>query len=124
MSHTQVLQEFKRVLISFLDELIEQFPQEGDLVMARIFINDQVPISEVMTTFIHRLLPVKEKVSRRDVNFFLGDGAMSIFQNLDKGKVNYFKRLWQSSALDDDDREQIWKWYDHFIRLAEKYQKI
>ena len=31
-----------------MDELIDQFPQEGDLVIARIFLKDQMSITEVM----------------------------------------------------------------------------
>ena len=38
MSELQVLSEFKNGLISFFDELIDQFPKEGDLVMIRIFL--------------------------------------------------------------------------------------
>ena len=123
MSTLQILTDFKTALVNFFDELIEQFPDEGDLIMVRIFINDQVPIADVMSVFIARLLPLKESVVKRDVNFFLGSGAISLFEKLDKGKVNYFKVLWQSSSLDDGDRAQIWKWYDYFIIFAEKYQK-
>ena len=104
MSKIQILIEFKTALVNFFDELIEQFPDEGDLVMVRIFINDQVPIADVMSVFITRLLPLKEIVSKRDVNFFLGPSAGSLFEKIDKGKVNYFKILWQSDRLDESDR--------------------
>ena len=123
MSKIQIFIEFKTALVEFFDELIEQFPDEGDLVMVRIFINDQVPIADVMSVFITRLLPLKDIVVKRDVNFFLGPGASSLFEKIDKGKVNYFKILWQSDRLDESDRAQIWKWYDYFIAIAEKYQK-
>jgi hypothetical protein len=123
MSKIQILIDFKAALVNFFDELIEQFPEEGDLVMLRIFLNDQVPIADVMSVFISKLLPLKDFVTKRDVNFFLGTGAASLFEKLDKTKVNYFKILWQSDRLDDSDRVQIWKWYDYFMILAEKYQK-
>ena len=42
MSELHVLQEFKNGLISFVDELIDQFPKEGDLIMIRIFLKDQI----------------------------------------------------------------------------------
>ena len=123
MSRIPILTDFKNALVNFFDELIEQFPEEGDLVMLRIFLNDQVPIADVMSVFIAKLLPLKDIVTKRDVNFFLGTGAASLFEKLDKSKVNYFKILWQSDRLDDSDRTQIWKWYDYFMILAEKYQK-
>ena len=123
MSKIQILTDFKTALVNFFDELIEQFPEEGDLVMLRIFLNDQVPIADVMGVFIAKLLPLKEIVTKRDENFFMGPGAASLFEKLDKSKVNYFKILWRSDRLDADDRAQIWKWYDYFMILAEKYQK-
>lgn len=118
-----ILKKFKTNLINFLQDLIDQFPEEGDLIMIRIFIDNQIPIENVMTVFIQKLLPLKDIVAKRDANFFLGNQAMSLFDRFDKTKVNYFKTLWQSSRLDDDDRNKIWKWYDLFIILAEAYQK-
>ena len=52
MSDTRVLIEFKNNLINFFDEVISQFPEEGDLIIIRIFLNDQIPIKEVMDEFI------------------------------------------------------------------------
>jgi hypothetical protein len=121
MSKIQILTEFKNSLVSFLDELIEQFPEEGDLVVIRIFLNDQVPIADVMSTMISKLLPLKEMVKKRDDNFFLNNNVL--FDKLNKEKVNHFKILWKSDRLDAEDRSVIWRWYDLFINLTEKYQK-
>lgn len=120
-SRLQILSDFKTNLVAFLDELIEQFPEEGDLVVARIFLNDQVPIVDVMNTFITKLLPVKDMVKQRNDDFFLNNNIL--FDQLDKNKVNHFKKLWRSERLDSEDRQTIWRWYDLFISLSEKYQK-
>ena len=45
------LHEFKTQLVQFFDELIEQFPNEGDLIIARLFISTQVPIDELIMEF-------------------------------------------------------------------------
>ena len=123
MSKVKILQEFKIQLVDFFDALILQFPTDSDLCMLRIFFNNQIDINKVMNIFIAKLLPLKDNVKKRDVNFFLGTGASSLFEGVDKGKVNYFKIMWQSDLLDDDDRTEIWKWFDLFISLAEKYTK-
>ena len=47
-SKTAILIEFKKSLVEFFDQLVEQFPDEGDLIMVRIFIKDQVPIEDVI----------------------------------------------------------------------------
>jgi len=122
-SKIKILQEFKTQLVDFFDALIIQFPTDSDLCMLRIFFNNQIDIVKVMNVFIAKLLPLKENIKRRDVNFFLGTGASALFENFDKSKVNYFKILWQSDSLDDDDRTEIWKWFDLFINLAEKFSR-
>ena len=38
----QILKDFKSQLLTFVDELISQFPSEGDLVILRVFIDNQI----------------------------------------------------------------------------------
>jgi|UniRef100_A0A6C0KQ46 hypothetical protein len=121
-SKLQILSDFKTSLVGFLDELIQQFPEEGDLIVLRIFLADQVPTEEIMKTFCEKCLPLKDVIKRRDQSFFLSNNVL--FEKIDQNKVNHFKKLWTSPKLDDDDRCVIWAWYDNFVALSEKYQKI
>ena len=120
--HIKLLGEFRNNLVSFLDELIEQFPSEGDLVAIRIFLADQVPIVDIMHLFITRVLPIKDMAKARDEKFFLENDVL--FVNASTSKVSYFKELWISSMLDNEDRLTIWRWFDLFISISEKYNKI
>ena len=122
MSKLQILLDFKSNLISFLDELIINFPEEGDLIILRIFLNDQVPIEEVMKTFCEKSLPFKDAIKKRDETFFMNNN--SLFEKVNQNKVNHFRKLWTSPKLDEEDKEIIWAWYDTFILLAEKYMKL
>ena len=121
---TQILMEFKNGLISFFDELIDQFPQEGDLIMVIIFLKDQISIEDVMNIFIHNLnkddQKLKKMVKDRNEIFFLEN---NVFDTLGKNKVLHFKRLWRSGSLDEDDKLVVWKWIDSFMFLADKYSK-
>jgi hypothetical protein len=122
MSSTlSIMKNFQNNLIIFFDELINQFPQEADLVIARIFLKDQVPIADVMNYVCHKLIPLKKLVTNRDEKFFVENNIL--FEDLQKSKVNHFKKLWRSGLLDDEDKETIFKWFDTFLFLAEKYQK-
>ena len=124
MSEIEILNQFKNALISFLDELIVQFPSEGDLVIFRIFLKDRFPIENIINYFVLRIIPLKTMVLDRDEDFFLN--KCDLFENFNqnsKGKVNRFKMLWRSSSLDDDDKRVVWEWFDSFIFLTEKYQK-
>ena len=124
MSETLILQEFKNNLITFFDELIDQFPTEADLVIIRIFLKDQIPIGEVINIFNNTINKdgqrFKKMIKERNENFFL---ESNIFDSISKTKVVHFKKLWRSNSLDDDDKKIIWKWIDSFVYLGEKYIK-
>lgn len=122
---SEIEKQFKNALISFLDELIGQFPQEGDLVIFRIFLKDRIAIGSVLNFCVLKILPLKQMIVDRNEDFFLNH--CNLFDSLEidtkKDKVNNFKRLWRSKQLDTDDKRVIWEWFDSFIFLAEKYQK-
>ena len=117
----RILSIFKDQFITFLDELIAQFPNEPDIVIVRIFMKDQVPIADVLCHIIQEILPHEEKIKAKDESFFLEN--KTLFSELSSDTVLHFKRLWTSNALDNDDREAIWQWFSSFCMLAKKYQK-
>lgn len=116
-----ILERFKTGYIQFIDELLEQFPQESDLIVIRVFFDNQVPVSVVADMFIRHVLPYRDMINSRDEKFFLENNHM--FNMLDNKKVIHFKKLWTSTRLDKDDREAIWKWFDTFCTLVDAYRK-
>jgi hypothetical protein len=116
-----ILNEFKKGLISFFDELIEQFPEQGDLVVIRILLKDQLPVTQIMNYFISNVLPEKQMVKERNQKFFTESNAL--FGLLGNDRANNLKNIWKSPKLDKDDRDVMWKWIDTFIMMVEKYQK-
>ena len=116
----RILSIFKDQFITFLDELIAQFPSEPDLVIVRIFMKDQVPVADVLCHVIQEILPHEKKIMAKDDRFFLEN--KTLFQELSSETVIHFKRLWTSKALDDDDKDAIWAWFQSFCTLAKKYQ--
>ncbi len=119
MSKILLLSQLKEQLVLFFDELIELLPLESDLVIIRIFINDKIPITDVMNYVIRKLIPLKNLVQTTDDKFFINNNIL--FEQLDQHKVNHFKRIWTTGNLDSDDKKTIWKWFATFIYLAEKY---
>lgn len=116
-----ILERFKNGYMQFIDELLEIFPEETDLIIIRVFFEDQVPVALVADNFISHVLPHKEIITKRNENFFLENNHM--FGMLDGGKVMHFKKLWTSERLDKDDKDAIWKWFDTFCILVSAYQK-
>ena len=126
MSSLDILRDFQKGLIAFLDELIELLPSEGDLVVVRIFLKDQIPIQDVIQYFIKKILPLKDYVKNKDDNFFLQHNILfELTDNggIETGKINQFRKLWLSDLLDSEDRDTMWRWFDYFIKLSLKYQK-
>lgn len=137
MSEIQVLKEFKNNLISFFDELIDQFPEMGDLVMMRIFLKDQILIKDVVEMFSFQLnkneQQIRKIIKERNEQFFLEennffDGLINTNNegcgNGVKNKVSKFQNIWRSNRLDKEDKETIWKWIDSFVFLTDKYNKL
>ena len=119
------MQEFRSHLVQFLDELIEQFPNEPNFVIIRIFIKDQVPVADVIGRFIRDILPFREQAKKRDDKFFIEHHFLYMsnneLQKVGKGNIDHFTKLWQSDALDENDRQVIWDWVDLFMEIANKY---
>jgi len=121
MSQIQILKIFKDQFITFLDELIAQFPREPDLVIVRIFMKDQVPIADIMCHIVQQILPHEKRIKSKDESFFLEN--KQLFQELSPESVIHFKKLWVSDRLDAEDREAIWQWFISFCTLAKKYKQ-
>jgi hypothetical protein len=122
MSELDLLIQLKTQLVGFLDELIESFPEEQDFVIFRIFVKDRLPIVDVMNYIVNNLCPLHNMVKSKDENFFLNHNILfEKFDNNSSSKVNHFKKLWTSTSLDKKDKETIWKWFQTFIYLGNKY---
>jgi hypothetical protein len=123
-SEIEILIQLKTQLVNFFDELIEQFPQEPDFIIFRIFLKDQIPITDVMNYILIKLLPLQELVKNKDENFFLNNNVLfEKFDETKSNKVNHFKKLWLSGSLDKEDKDTIWRWFASFIYLASKYME-
>lgn len=124
-SELEILIQLKTQMVSFLDELIETFPNEPDFVIFRIFLKDRIPIEDIMKYIVNNLCPMGDMVKSRNEDFFLKNNIL--FDQLDEGSsttVNHFKNLWTSKKVDKEDREVIWRWFQSFIFLGNKYAEI
>ena len=112
---------FREQFVIFLDELIEQFPQEADIVIVRLFFKDQIPLTTVMDYIVKWLLPCVEKIKNRDEDFFLKNEEL--FSGISNNKVLHIKKIWESESLNNEDKDVIWDWFDAFSDICVKYQK-
>ena len=108
------------LVCKFLDDVITVVPEETDLLLLQALIKS-VPSELVMLNFMEFVYPLKEKIQKKDESFFLSND--NIFGDIEKSKVNHFKKIWKSDKLTLEDRECIWKWFSLFIVVCEKAKK-
>jgi hypothetical protein len=121
----ELLTQLKTQLVNFMDELIETFPKESDFIIYRIFINDQIPILDIMNYIVTELCPLYEMVKNKNESFFLDHNILfSKFNGKKADKVNRFKKLWTSGDLDNEDKEVLWSWFDSIIYLGNKFCEL
>jgi hypothetical protein len=117
-----ILQQFKDNLVSFLDELIDVFPSESELILLRIFIKDQIPTEDILNKFIYTINKNDNEIrnyikQRNDIVFTNAD----FFQAITQIKTMNFRKLWVSDLLDENEKEMFWKWIESFVSLSDKY---
>lgn len=116
---TSICNQFHDNFIIFLDELIQLFPAEADLIVIRVLVKNTVTPENLISIFIKEALPHKQEIKDRNDDYFI---KSTLFDFVGKEKAQHVKNLWKSSILDSDDRRVIWEWFDLFIFLSEKYQ--
>ena len=125
MSDTQLLITFKKLLMSFCDELIIQFPNETDFAMLKLFLNSQIPIKAAMELFVKHINKddgkLRKMISSRNEDFFINENP---FGFLGTGRIDKLSSLWQHESVDGDDKDVIWQWVDSFVKIGDKYSEV
>ena len=114
--------EVRQYLVQCFDDLISQFPREKDLIMLKVFIENDLP-AEFLTKMLHEhIYPLRQMIYRRDADFFLN--RCTLFDNIgvDKTKVSHFKRMWQDPELTEEGKNIIWDWFELFAKYTEQYE--
>lgn len=119
MSQSNLLATFRKTYLDFIDELIDQFPNESDLIIARVFFSDQVPVSLVIEKFIEKVLPHENQIKSRNEDYFLSEE--NVFSTTHNKEVIKFRKLWPQ--LDKENREAVFQWFDAMIAITKIYKK-
>ena len=119
------LKQFDTQLITFFDELINQFPLEGDLIIIRLFLGNQISAEDKIRIF-HETIEAdngefRKQIKERNEEFFLQN---DIFDHFGTDKSGHFKKLWASGRLDSDDKAILFSWLDTFVKLSDKYYSL
>ena len=123
MEPIEILKQIKINLLEFIEDLMIILPEEKDFYLFHIFVENQVPMVDVMTYIINNIIPLKHRVIERDEDYFKKNAIL--FENLGayESNINRFKMLWDAST-DAENREMVWKYLERFIQLGINYTKL
>jgi hypothetical protein len=117
----KTLQALKAQVLNLLNDLMEIFPDENDILLTRLFFETQADPQIIMDGFIKWVYPWKKKILEKNEEFF--DRAERIFGPIDPGKIKRFKIMWKNGELSDDEKVIVWKYFEVYIKLIDKYLK-
>ena len=117
-----LLRKFKDNILKFFTRLSERFPEEPDFLALKIMFTIEIPIEDAMIIFCKRIIPNATMLENKDERFFLE--CTDLFEGIQKEKVHYFKDLWQSPHMTQDDKDVMWDWFQFFLKLARAYSRV
>lgn len=122
-TETIILENMRKQLVAFMDELIETYPDESDFILYRILLKDQLPITLIMEYVCDQLLPLKKQIEEKNEDFFMNNNILfKDFSDESHQSINYMKNIWKSCS--DENKEIMWKWFQLFLRLSERYIEV
>ncbi len=119
--NNKVLEQLRDQVLNLLDDLLSICPNEPDVLLARLFFENQVIPETLMLGFVKWVYPCENYIKEHNEKYF--EENKHIFGPLPVDKVKYFKDKMKDGTFDDDDKEIIWKYFEVFISLIEQYNK-
>lgn len=119
---TKILDQLREQVLNLLDDLLTICPNEPDILIVRLFFENQIDCEELMKGFIKWVYPWKEFIVKHDEKFFRENDHM--FGPLPTDKVKYFKVKYEDGTLTREDKDIMWAYFEVFISLIEQYNKL
>jgi hypothetical protein len=118
----KILEQLKGQVLNFLDDLLSICPNEPDILMVRLFFENQLDSETLMNGFNKWVLPWKSYIKAHDLRYF--EDNERIFGPLPPDKIKHFKVKMTDGTFDEDDVKAIWAYFEVFISLIEQYNKV
>lgn len=107
-------------LVEFINQLIMVLPDETALVFAKIYLSTKIDKEKLIKKFSKKIVPVSELIRKRNEDFFLSGSYIDSILG-DYGLKFDFRPIW--GKLNTDNKQQIWSWFDCFLKTAETYMQ-
>lgn len=118
----KVLGQLRDQVLNLLDDLLCICPNEPDILLVRLFFENQVDPETLMKGFVKWVYPWNDYIKEHNEMYF--EENEHIFGPLPPDKVQYFKIKMKDGTFDSEDKETIWEYFEVFISLIEQYNKL
>ena len=117
------LKAFNIQILSLLNELLRQYPKDGDLILYNETIETVIKLKPdtCLLNFVAYVYPNKDKIMKMDETYFMNYDVKKDFGN-DSEIIklsNKIKDIWNNDCSDDN-KLVIWKYFKVLIKLCEK----
>lgn len=118
----QLCMQLKAQVLNLFDDILSICPNEPELILLRVYFDVKIVPEKLMEGFIKYVYPWKTQILNNDETFF--DNSENIFGIIPKNKVHYIKDKIKDGTFDEEDKKVIWRYFEIFIKIMEKYHKI
>jgi len=115
----KILDQLKAQVINLLDDILSICPDESDILLMRIFFENQLSPDIIMTEFIKWVYPWKDYINKHDEKFFIENDH--IFGNYPSDQVQHFKQKFIDGTFTEEDKSTIWAYFEVFISLIDQF---
>jgi hypothetical protein len=107
-------EQFKDNIVEFIDMLIEYFPGDHDLIVARLGLK-VTSAQKIIDLFCTHIVPNSQTIKDRDMRKLLDDAEKQVS---DSSKIDKIRSIWFGSIPSDDDFQVMWEWIDSLLANA------
>ena len=120
MSH---LKAFNTQLVNLVQDLVRQYPKDGDFIIYGEAIETLVKIDsrKCLTNFIQYVYPHKKEIMSEDDSYFMSYDVAGHAESTDEIEKlsDKIKKIWETNCTDAT-KKTIWKYFKVLIILSEK----
>ncbi len=118
----KILRQLQDQVLNLLDDLLIICPNEPDMLLIRLFFENQIDTEALMRGFNQWVYPWKKYIKDHNEEYF--EKNNHIFGPVPSKKIQHFKTKFKDGTFNSEDKKVIWAYFEVFISLVEQYEKI
>lgn len=116
-----VIKKLKKEFLSFIDDILDVFPNNTDILLNRIF---AYQLSEnMLIENLYKNINF-ECIENRNEYYLINELVFFKSEEFINKEKYIFKNIWNTDGMNETNKELIWKWMNMIIFLIKTAKKI